>query len=117
MLDDILEVVGVADVIHRAGKGLDTINVLEYLPKAVPRLLNVVDRPLEPRDLVRPWPDHRVVVGGLANVVYWPNKVVKFAGVGYDLVKVALVLWGAIQLLKILARVMALKKQYCMYLS
>ena len=92
-----------ADIVHGAGEGLDAVDVLEYLPEAVPRLLNVVDRPLKPGNLLWSGPDHRVVVRGLANVVDRPDEVVQVAGVGYDLVKVAPVLGvvdGARQLLQ-----------------
>ena len=95
-----------SNIIHWASKGFDTVDVLEYLPKAVLCLLNVINRSFEPRYLVRPGPDHRVVVGGLANVVDGPDEVMKITCMGYDLIKVALVLWESIRL-TIFAAVMA----------
>ena len=95
-----------SNIIHWASKGLDTVDVLEYLPKAVPGLLNVINRSLEPRYLVGPGPDDGVVVGGLANVVDGPDEVMKITSMGYDLIKVALVLWESIQL-KTFAAVLA----------
>ena len=87
-----------SNIIHWASKGLYTVDVLEYLPKAVPCLLNVINRSLEPRYLVGPGPDDGVVVGGLANIVDGPNEVMKITCMGYDLIKVALVLWESIRL-------------------